>query len=97
MNFPRLPLSSFSHTQAGTLTRTHREQLGTAQAAGEPCSVYLFSRTNPKYVQCVHSPIESKPLCQAVLLLCLVISRRFSLKGKTLLMEILFFWFLKNL
>lgn len=87
MNFPRLPLPSLSHTGAGTLTRTHKQQLGTVQAAGEPCSVYLFSRANSKCAQYLHSPNESKPLCQAVLLLCLVISRKFSLKDKTPLIE----------
>lgn len=78
-----------SHAHTGSSVELHRLLLSPAQCISSQ------EQIRSVYSLFIHLT-ELKPLCQAVLLLCLVTSR-FSLKSKTPLIESLFFWFLKNL
>lgn len=97
MNFPRLPLPSFptreqarSHVHKRSSLELHGLLVSPAQC------IFSQEQIQSMSTMFIHL-INSKLLCQVVILFCLVISRRFSLKGKTPLIESLFFWFLKNL
>lgn len=80
MNSSRLPLPSFSHRQAGRQARAHtytRSSLELHSLVVRRAQRVVFQEQIQSMSSMFIHLIESKLVCQAVLFLCLVISRKF--------------------